>query len=72
MRINRKVATALTLMIATSQVFTGCKSSKVKADKGENLFIEYADQLSTNNEKDNKDCITSSIWLYINRLVYFK
>ena len=68
MRINRKVATALTLMIATSQVFTGCKSSKVKADKRENLFIEYADQLSTNNEKDNKDCVTSSLWLPLNQI----
>lgn len=64
MRINRKVATALTLMIATSQVFTGCKSSKAK----ENLFIEYADQISTYTDKDNKDCITSSIWLPLNQL----
>lgn len=64
MRINRKVATALTLMIATSQVFTGCKSSKAK----ENLFIEYADQLSNYTDKDSKDCITPSLWLPLNQI----
>ena len=62
------MATALTLMVATSQVFTGCKSSKAKADKEANLFIEYADQISTYTDKDNKDCITSSLWLPLNQI----
>ena len=72
MKIIKRTIPTLTLIVMASQLFgCGAANSKQITEMVKNnteITIEYADQLSTYTDKDNKDCITSSLWLPLNQI----
>ena len=72
MKIIKRTIPTLTLIVMASQLF-GCGAANSEQittmiENNTEITIEYADQISTYTDKDNKDCITSSLWLPLNQI----
>ena len=72
MKIIKRTIPTLTLIVMASQLF-GCGAANSEQittmiENNTEITIEYADQISTYTDKDNKDCVTSTLWLPLNQI----